>query len=230
MHFKKLRHWNFKKSQLRRKSWVQKWTSLSYTQSDTFKVYKKLATLRQERCHCIRNWFRLTFKKWFLKCGIPLYLWVSLGHRRKPNFWKTKKMLNFVPTFQETSAEKAHNSEYASHLHLTIIPLEKHHCLKIQFKTRAMNSSILSSGAFINSCRYYASVNSKHQHPPLVDPRGLHSSAAPGPAFILDDLPQGPGFCISIKLHLVQWKNMLSLNWHLDHTSMCFMGSSDLVF
>ena len=32
----------------------------------------------------------------------------------------------------------------------------------------------------------------------------LHSTAAPGPAFILDDLPWGPGFCISIKLRLVQ--------------------------
>ena len=48
-----------------------------------------------------------------------------------------------------------------------------------------------------------ASVNSKHQHPP-GDPRVLHSTAAPGPGFILDDLPWGPGFCISIKLCLVQ--------------------------
>ena len=50
----------------------------------------------------------------------------------------------------------------------------------------------------------YASVNSKHQHPPLATPGVLHSTAAPGPGFILDDLPRGPGFCISIKLRLVQ--------------------------
>ena len=54
-------------------------------------------------------------------------------------------MFNFVPTFREASAEKAHNSEYASHLHLTTIPLEKHRYLKIQFKTRAMISRVLSS-------------------------------------------------------------------------------------
>ena len=40
--------------------------------------------------------------------------------------------------------------------------------------------------------------------PPQVTPRVLHSTAAPGPGFILDDLPRGPGFCISIKLCLVQ--------------------------
>ena len=51
---------------------------------------------------------------------------------------------------------------------------------------------------------YNASVNSKHQHPPWVTPGVLHSTSAPGPGFILDDLPWGPGFCISIKLHLVQ--------------------------
>ena len=54
----------------------------------------------------------------------------------------------------------------------------------------------------------YASVNSKHQHPPMGDPGVLHSTAAPGPGFILDDLPGGggggAGFCISIKLRLVQ--------------------------
>ena len=51
-----------------------------------------------------------------------------------------------------------------------------------------------------------ASVNSKHQHPPppRATPGVLHSTAAPGPGFILDDLPRGPGFCISIKLRLVQ--------------------------
>ena len=83
----------------------------------------------------------------------------------------------------------------------------------------------------VNSCSHYASVNSKHQHPPpRATPGVLHSTAAPGPGFILDDLPRGPGFCISIKLRLVQWKSILSLNWHLDHTSMRFIGSSDLVF
>ena len=49
-----------------------------------------------------------------------------------------------------------------------------------------------------------ASVNSKHQHSPRATPGVLHSTAAPGPGFILDDLPRGPGFCISIKLRLVQ--------------------------
>ena len=39
---------------------------LSYTQSDTYKMYKKLAPLTQERSHCIRNWFTLIFNKWFL--------------------------------------------------------------------------------------------------------------------------------------------------------------------
>ena len=73
-----------------------------------------------------------------------------------------------------------------------------------------------------------ASVNSKHQHPPRATPGVVHPIVAPGLGFILDDLPQGPGFCISIKLRLVQWKSILSLNWHLDHTSMRFIGSSDL--
>ena len=40
--------------------------------------------------------------------------------------------------------------------------------------------------------------------PPPAIPGVLHSTAAPGPGFILDDLPRGPGFCISIKLRLVQ--------------------------
>ena len=51
---------------------------------------------------------------------------------------------------------------------------------------------------------YYASVNSKHHHPPRATPGVLHSTAVPGPGFILDDLPQGLGFCISIKFRLVQ--------------------------
>ena len=46
-----------------------------------------------------------------------------------------------------------------------------------------------------------ASVNSKHQHPPRATPEVLHSTAAPGPGFILDDLARGPGFCISIRSH-----------------------------
>ena len=49
----------------------------------------------------------------------------------------------------------------------------------------------------------YASVNSKQQHPLRATPGVLHSTAAPGPGFILDDLPRA-GFCISVKLHLVQ--------------------------
>ena len=49
-----------------------------------------------------------------------------------------------------------------------------------------------------------ASVNSKYQHPARAIPGVLHSTVAPGPGFILDDLPRGPGFCISIKLRLVQ--------------------------
>ena len=52
---------------------------------------------------------------------------------------------------------------------------------------------------------FNASVNSKHQHPALrATPGVLHSTAAPGPGFTLDDFPRGPGFCISIKLRLVQ--------------------------
>ena len=39
---------------------------------------------------------------------------------------------------------------------------------------------------------------------PWATPGVLHSTAAPGPGFILDDLLRGPGFCISIKLRLVQ--------------------------
>ena len=55
-----------------------------------------------------------------------------------------------------------------------------------------------------NPWLYYASVNSKHQHPPLGDPQGFTLYCCPGPGFILDDLPRGPGFCISIKLCSVQ--------------------------
>ena len=117
-----------------------------------------------------------------------------LGSQTKAKLLKNKKMFNFVPTFQEASAEKAHNSEYASHLHLTTIPLEKHHCLKIQFKTRAMISSVLSSGAFINSCRYYASVSSNHQHSPSGDPRDLKSTAARGQDLYLMTFPRGRVF------------------------------------
>ena len=39
---------------------------------------------------------------------------------------------------------------------------------------------------------------------PQATPSVLHSTAAPGPRFILEDLPRGPGFCISIKLRFVQ--------------------------
>ena len=40
----------------------------------------------------------------------------------------------------------------------------------------------------------YASVNSKHQHPPPATSGVLHSTAVPGPGFILDDLPGGRVF------------------------------------
>ena len=40
------------------------------------KCNRKLAPLTQERSHWITNWFRLAFKKWFLKCGIPLYFFI----------------------------------------------------------------------------------------------------------------------------------------------------------
>ena len=63
---------------------------------------------------------------------------------------------------------------------------------------------------------------------PPGDPRGFALYCCPEAGIILDDLPRGPGFCISIKLRLVQLKSILSLNWHLDHTSMRFIGSSDL--
>ena len=78
-------------------------------------------------------------------------------------------------------------------------------------------------------CEMHQSIPSTNI-PPRATPGVLHSTAAPGPGFILDDLPRGPGFCISIKLRLVQLKSILSFNWHLDHTSMRFIGSSDLVF
>ena len=39
---------------------------------------------------------------------------------------------------------------------------------------------------------------------PRATPGVLHSTAARGPGFILDDLLRGPSFCISIKLRLVQ--------------------------
>ena len=74
----------------------------------------------------------------------------------------------------------------------------------------------------------HQSIPSTNTPPPRATPWVLHSTAALGPGFILDDLPRGPGFCMSIKLRLVQWKSIFSLNWHLDHTSMRFIGSSDL--
>ena len=75
--------------------------------------------------------------------------------------------------------------------------------MKLNADIKFLNASLLDQAPF------YASVNSKHQHPPPPPPPQaipgiLHSTAAPGPGFILDDLPQGPGFCISIKLRLVQ--------------------------
>ena len=42
--------------------------------------------------------------------------------------------------------------------------------------------------------------------PPRVAPGVLHSTAALGLGFILDDLPWGPGFCISIKLCISQFQ------------------------
>ena len=57
-----------------------------YTLSYTCKIYKKLAALTQERSHGIRNWFRLIFKKWFLKCGIPLFfIGFKLIHSKFPS-------------------------------------------------------------------------------------------------------------------------------------------------
>ena len=37
--------------------------------SDTFKIYKKLGPLTQERSHCIRKWLSLIFKKCFFDDG-----------------------------------------------------------------------------------------------------------------------------------------------------------------
>ena len=48
--------------------------SLSYIQFHSCVNYKNVTPLKLERYHCIRKWFRHIFKKWFLKCGIPLYL------------------------------------------------------------------------------------------------------------------------------------------------------------
>ena len=46
----------------------------------------------------------------------------------------------------------------------------------------------------------YASVNP----PPRATPGVLHSTAAPGPGFIFDDLPRGPGFCHKITFSTVK--------------------------
>ena len=77
----------------------------------------------------------------------------------------------------------------------------------------------------------YASVNSKHQHPPPPpgDPRGFALYCSPGPEFILDDLPRGLGFCISIKLHLqsVSWSlaefrhNKIVQSPHENYFNIC---------
>ena len=48
-------------------------TSLSYIQFGTSIIYEKLATLKQKRFRCLKNWFRLISKMWLFKCGIPLY-------------------------------------------------------------------------------------------------------------------------------------------------------------
>ena len=49
---------------------------------------------------------------------------------------------------------------------------------------------VLRNRLFHRETKYYASVNSKHQHPPRATPGVLHSTGAPGPGFILDDLPR----------------------------------------
>ena len=75
-------------------------------------------------------------------------------------------------------------------------------CLKYERMISYSNRSLEIGHSILGQNN--ASVSSKHQHPPLGDPPVLHSTAAPGPGFILDDLPRGPGFCISVKLRLVQ--------------------------
>ena len=48
-------------------------------QFDVCTILKKVTSLKQERFHCIRYWFRLIFKKWFLKCRIYDLLTGLLG-------------------------------------------------------------------------------------------------------------------------------------------------------
>ena len=65
--------------------------------------------------------------------------------------------------------------------------------------------------------------------PPPGDPRGFALYCSPGPGFILDDLPRGPGFCISIKLHLqsVSWSlaefrhNKIVQSPHENYFNVC---------
>ena len=73
----------------------------------------------------------------------------------------------------------------------------------------------------------HQSIPSTNVPPPGRPPGVLHSTAAPGPGFILDDLPTGAGFLHIHKITFSTVKSILSLNWHLDHTSMRFIGSSD---
>ena len=73
------------------------------------------------------------------------------------------------------------------------------------FLSKLLNWTYFGAGTMVS-----ARMTLMHQSipstniPPGATPGVLHSTAAPGPGFILDDLPRGPEFCISIKLRLVQ--------------------------
>ena len=65
-----------------------KWISLSYTQCDTCKIYKKLAPLTQERSHCIRNCIYL-----FTICSLYVhYKWISLSYTQSDTCKIYKKL------------------------------------------------------------------------------------------------------------------------------------------
>ena len=109
----------------------------------------------------------------FYICVLILWIFFILTHQKLIEitsiFHSFKVLVTVLPNFQVFSYYKLETTAFQNHYHV--------------FQNNLWHS------------RLYASVNSKHPHPPpQVTPGVLHSSAAPGQGFILDDLPQGRVF------------------------------------
>ena len=81
----------------------------------------------------------------------------------------------------------------------------------------------------LNTQLMHQSIPSTNIPPPSPgDPRDFALYGCPGAGIYTWWPSPGAGFLHIHKITFTTVKSILSLNWHLDHTSMRFIGSSDL--